>query len=419
MPGSVEELKIEINSEATKANDAIDKLSKKLDVLSASITRLGGADFSNFSTGVKQLSGAMQGLSNVKLPDYTRLSKGIEKLGALDSATIARSGQAIGYLGASLQKLDSINVGDNATQITALAKGISQLGYKSATKAVNNIPKLATSMRQLMGELSKAPKVSQNLIDMTNALAKLARTGASSGKAAQSLSGALNVYSSAATKSTSKSLSLASAIGKVYASYWLAFRAFGKIGEMINIASDLTEVQNVVNVTFGDMAYKVEEFAKNSIEQFGLSELSLKQFASTFQAMGSSMNIDKASIEQANAYLNKQTNGYVGLSNSMSDVSLNLTKLTADMSSFYNVAQEDVAEDLAAIFTGQTEPMRQYGLILTENTLKEWAMTQGLNSNIEAMTGAEKTLLRYQYVLAHTGAAQGDFSRTVGKLRAA
>ena len=84
------------------------------------------------------------------------------------------------------------------------------------------------------------------------------------------------------------------------------------------------EVQNVVDTVFGDMSSKVEEYAQNSIKQFGMSELSFKQYASRFQAMGSAMGIDTSSIESANSFLNKATGGYVGLSDSMADVSLTL-----------------------------------------------------------------------------------------------
>ena len=88
----------------------------------------------------------------------------------------------------------------------------------------------------------------------------------------------------------------------------------------------------------------------------------------------------------------------------MSDVSLNLTKLTADMASLYNVEQKAVVEDLEAIFTGQTRPLRTYGLDLTQATLAEWAMKQGLDADIQSMSQAEKTMLRYQYVIANTTA---------------
>lgn len=182
--------------------------------------------------------------------------------------------------------------------------------------------------------------------------------------------------------------------------------------QSMEVASDLVEVQNVVDTTFGDMSYKVENFAKLSIKQFGMSELALKEYASRFQAMGVAMGISSRSIGNANSFLEKQTSGYIKASNSMADMSLNLTKLTADMSSFYNVEQEVVAKSLQSVFTGKTEPLRRYGLDLTQATLAEWAMKQGLDADIKSMSQAEKTMLRYQYVMANTVVAQGDFART-------
>ena len=410
--GEIDSLEIQVQATAQKANKQLDILVGKLDRLTTSLGRVNANSLVGLSNGVQRLATSMQSMKNIGTADFTRLAKNIQKMGSLDSKQLGKAAGSIHKFVNALGTIDKINVSDNAAKIGQLAKGISQLGYKSATQAIENIPKLSKAMRQLMTELSKAPKVSQNLIQMTEALAKLSRTGASSGRAASSLGSALDRYTASTHRARKGSFSLASAIGKVYATYWMLFRAMGLFRKAIDISSDLTEVQNVVDVTFGDMSYKVEDFAKTSIQKFGMSELSLKQYASRFQAMGSAMGISGSSIGSANNFLNKQTNGYVGLSDSMSDVSLNLTKLTADMASFYNVEQAVVAEDLEAIFTGQTRPLRQYGLDLTQATLQEWALKNGIDANVQSMSQAEKTMLRYQYVMANTGAAQGDFART-------
>lgn len=412
MGAEIDSLEIKLQANAQSVNRSLDSLVKKLEVLSASLGRVNGNSLVSLSNGVQRLANSMQIMKSVGTADFTRLAKNIEKLGSLDAASLGRATSSLHRFTNALTQLDAVNVSDNVAQIGVLANGIKQLGYKSATQAIENIPKLATAMKQLMATLSTAPRVSQNIVDMTNALAGLARTGASSGRAATSLGRVLDTYTTSTGRASKGTFSLASAIGKLYATYWLLFRAFGKIGEAIDISSDLTEVQNVVDVTFGDMAYKVEDLAQTSIEQFGMSELALKQYASRFQAMGSAMGINSKLIGNANEYLNKQTNGYIALSDSMADVSLNLTKLTADMASFYNMEQKDVAEDLESIFTGQTRPLRTYGLDLTQATLQEWAMKQGLDADIQSMSQAEKTMLRYQYVLANTVAAQGDFART-------
>ncbi len=412
MGTTVDSLDIQLQMQSQRAVTSIDTLISRLGTLNASLTKINGSGLTGVANGVNKLSNAMQGMKNVGTADFTRLANNITKIANLDSSSINRAASAIGQISKSLGSLKSVSVSGTSKQVAELASGISKLGYKSSTKAIDNIPKLADAMRDLMSSLSKAPRVSQNLIDMTNALAKLARTGASSGKAATSLSRSLNTYTKSTGKASSGTKGLASALGKMYASYWLLFRAFQKIGQSITLASDLVEVQNVVNTVFGDMTAKVEQYADKSIEQFGMSELAFKQYASRFQAMGSAMGIDSGLIGQANSFLNKSTNGYVALSDSMADVSLTLTQLTADMASFYNVEQAAVAEDLAAIFTGETRPLRTYGLDLTQATLSEWAMKQGLDANIQSMSQAEKTMLRYQYVLANTTAAQGDFERT-------
>jgi phage-related protein len=310
----------------------------------------------------------------------------------------------------SLNQLQSLKF--DTTGMTSLVASISKLGGKSSTTAITTIPLLTKSLMTMMNTLSKAPTVSNNLIQMTNALANLASQGNKVGIASNKISSGFNLMNRSVKSSTGHWRGLASAIGKFYATYFLVIRAIRILGKAVNYSSELTEVQNVVDVTFGKMSGKVEEFSKNSIKQLGMSELSVKQYASRFQAMGSAMGIGSNQVGNANAFLNNKTNGYVGLSDSMADVSLNLTKLTADMASFYDVSQKDVAEDLQAIFTGQTRPLREYGIDLTQATLKEWALKNGLDADISSMSQAEKTMLRYQYVLANTTAAQGDFART-------
>lgn len=389
MSASIDQLQIDINAQAVKANTAIDGLVGKLDRLSASLQGVNGSSLSGLANGVQKLGTAMQTMNSVNMPAYTRLAKGIKKLGEIDTASINRASSSMALLSRSLNGLTGVS--ESAGQIGSLAKGIAQLGYKSSTQAIENIPKLAIAMKQLMTTLSKAPLVSRNLIDMTNALAKLARTGSSGAKAANTLARNLNTYSTASTRATKSSFSLASAIGKLYASYWMLFRAFRLLGKSINLSSDLTEVQNVVDVTFGKYKQLVEDMSNTSITEFGMSELTVKQISSRYQAMGVAMGFARSE---------------------MAEMSVELTKLAADMASFYNVEQSDVADALSSIFTGQTRPLRAYGLDLTQATIQEWAMRNGIEAKMKSMSQAEKTMLRYQYVLANTGAAQGDFART-------
>lgn len=328
--------------------------------------------------------------------DTTGLSNLIKSISKLGLANSTQATANLPQISAQLQNFvrQMNKIGElkfDMTNMSSLVTSISRLGSVASGRAVNNIPLLADNLKYLFETLSKAPNVSANIIRMTEALANLAKTGASSGRAATSLGKSLNIFSGSANKAKSSSFSLASAFGKLYASYWLLFRAFSKIKDAIDISSSLTEVENVVRTTFGNYEKLIQDFSKTSIQDFGMSELTAKQVASRFQAIGTTMGFSQGK---------------------MADMSLQLTKLTADMASFYDMEQSDVARNLQAVFTGETEPLRKYGLDLTQATLKEWAMKQGLDADISSMTQAEKTMLRYQYVMANTAAAQGDFART-------
>lgn len=188
---------------------------------------------------------------------------------------------------------------------------------------------------------------------------------------------------------------------------------FGK--QAINLASDLAEVQNVVENSFGTKGTaNIEEFVQGSIEKFGMSELAAKKTASRFQAMGNAMGITAGQVEKATAGIADRMNKdlYDTSGKAMGAMAMNLTSLAADMASFYNVEQDTAAQALNSIYTGNTRPLRQFGLDLTQATLSEWAMKRGLDANIQSMSQAEKTLLRYQYVMYNTATVQGDFART-------
>lgn len=163
--------------------------------------------------------------------------------------------------------------------------------------------------------------------------------------------------------------------------------------EGIELASQLEEVQNVVEVSFGNMTQDVEEFSKKALYSLGMSELTAKKMASTFMAMSNSMGISAKDGR---------------------NMALQLTALAADMASFYNVSQEVAQTALNSIFTGETETLKKFGIVLTETNLKAFALSRGITKSYSSMTEAEKVALRYNYVLQATANAQGDFARTSG-----
>lgn len=262
--------------------------------------------------------------------------------------------------------------------------------------------KASSAIDKLVGKLEDL-KVQLGGINSTNFNSQLQNTA----KAISAVSNASNSINSKNLKSAAAgitsmshsmkgaekhSLNLASAIGKVYASYWALSRGFGSIRKAIDLSSDLTEAQNVVLQSFGAQNIaKVDEWSKGLIRNFGLSELAAKTAASRFQAMGVAMGFSQ---------------------NQMADMSMALVERAADIGSLYNKSFEDVAKDMNAVFTGMVAPMRKYGVDMTQASLKEWALNNGMNANIKTMTQMQKTMLRYQYVLQGTAIAQNDFLRT-------
>lgn len=409
-----ESIELQIKSDAQQATKAIGNLQSKLQGLGSTLNSLNGASISNFASGMSQLATSLRSVSSIDTRTFSKIATNMEKLGNLDTARLVSSASALKSMATELSGFASIS--KQSAEITQLTASISKLGSKSAGYAADSIRNLGSALKEVMTTLSNAPRVSNNIIQMTNALANLSQQGAKVGSASRSLVTGFSNTTKSIKSTRSGFRGLASTIGKFYATYWLVMRAVGKIGSAVDLASQLTEVQNVVDTTFGDMASKVDDFTKTSIQDFGMSELTVKQISSRFQALGTSVGITSQQVANGTAVTNKalmsQNNTLYKTTDSMADMSLNLTRLAGDMASFYDVDQADVAKSLQSIFSGTIAPLRRYGLDLTQATLSEWAMKNGLDSNIKSMTQAEKVLLRYNYVMANTQAAQGDFAKT-------
>jgi phage-related protein len=166
---------------------------------------------------------------------------------------------------------------------------------------------------------------------------------------------------------------------------------FGK--ECVELGSNLAEVQNVVDVTFTTMSDKVNEFAKNAMTSAGLSETMAKQYVGTFGAMSKSFG-----FSEAQAY----------------DMSTALTQLTGDVASFYNISQDLAYIKLKSVFTGETETLKDLGVVMTQSALDQFALANGYGKTTSAMTEQEKVALRLAFVQKQLSAASGDFIRTSG-----
>lgn len=199
------------------------------------------------------------------------------------------------------------------------------------------------------------------------------------------MDGAESTVSAAASK-------IAKAIGSAFVVKQVI--EFGKAA--VGVASDLNEVQNVVDTTFGaEGAIRINEWARNAAEAFGESELQAKQFTSTLGAMFKSMGVGQADMEE---------------------MSMSLAGLAGDMASFYNLDPAEAFEKLRSGISGETEPLKQLGINMSVVNLEAFAMSEGITKAYQEMTQAEQATLRYQYIMSATADAQGDFANTSDSL---
>lgn len=161
--------------------------------------------------------------------------------------------------------------------------------------------------------------------------------------------------------------------------------------QCLELGSDLQEVQNVVDVTFPKMSAKVDKFAQSAAASFGLSETMAKRFTGTFGAMAKAFGFNEKA-----AY----------------DMSTTLTGLAGDVASFYNISQDEAYTKLKSVFTGETESLKDLGIVMTQSALDSYALANGFGKTTQKMTEAEKVALRYKFVQEQLTGAAGDFLRT-------
>ena len=179
----------------------------------------------------------------------------------------------------------------------------------------------------------------------------------------------------------------ANAVSRITSNVW-------ELGKgSIRLASDLTEVQNVVDTSFGKSADQINVWSKTALNAYGLSELQAKQYSGTIGAM-------------------LKSSGLSG--DAMLKMSKNITALSGDFSSFYNLQQEAAFEKIRSGISGETEPLKQLGINMSVANLEAYALSKGITTSYNDMDQASQTLLRYNYLMDKSKNAQGDFARTQG-----
>lgn len=417
-------------SNSIKTMGGVNYKGSGLNAVINSINRLSQVDVSGFDSG--KLGEIIYQLSNLaEIPDVsTSVNRFVNSM-----ARLANSGEYIANVSAELpglgRNLKSIvesftSVGDISEPVNRLVQSIAQLA-SSGNKIGQTSSQLGTLSKEVLSffdVMKTAPKISENTIRMTEALAKLANAGGKVNSATNSISSAFSKLSSATSilgNIVSKTSSIIgtgvksiigwfqrlgnSSSGIKTASFNLgnllktaigfkAIRGLANLGKSaIGFGSAITEIENVVDVSFGSMADEAYKFASTAKEQFGLSELAAKQYSGTMMAMMKSSGVAQ---------------------DAASKMSISLARLAGDIASFYNIDTDTAFQKIRAGISGEIEPLRQLGINLSVANMEAYALSRGITTSYNAMSQAEKVALRYNYLMSATGDVQGDFARTSG-----
>ena len=435
MPTDIDNLRIKINAESKKANEAIDQLVGKIDRLTTSLSKINGASLINFSSGVEKLGSAMQGINNIKTADFTRLTKNLTRLSTLDVSNLSNVSSDVLFAASAFEKLGKSAY--EADQIGSLVKSISKLGNKSVVNAIDNIPKLAKAIRELMEEVSKSPKISENLVQMTNAVANLASQGNKVKSASDNLINGLDGTKKATKKASNGFKGLSSVIGKLYQTYYWIGNLFKFAKDSIKNTADYIEAYNYFDVSLGkigsDWAKQYDKYGYENADAYAksfskrltekLQGLSGIQIDVGKDGMGlltdtsmKNLGLNIQEVTQYASQLASVTNS-IGQTGEVSLAAASaFTKLGADISSLFNIDYSTAMKNLQSGLIGQSRALYKYGIDITNATLQTYAYNLGLSKSISEMTQAEKMQIRMIAILDQSKVSWGDQSNTINSI---
>ena len=423
----LETLTLQINAESAKATSAIGKLAKRLDDLSISIAKLETGKLNDLAYGLNNLNAVIYNMNATTSKwDYNRIVTNISTLSSVNTAGLDALSLSLGNLTGAITSLSGVT--SAADNIKSLILAIGKLGSKSVDKSIENIPKLETSLQHLIKTFSSLPNINQSIIDFVNSLANLSAQGSRVGSASRSINSSLQSFERSADRATKKSRSLASAIGTLYAKFWLAMRAARGLKNAFKDAADYLEAYNYFDVT-------AQKIGKETFLKAG--EGSAEQYAQAFtetlqrklkQMSGLELDLEDRLIKTTNAKslglnlteLTQYQASIASITNAMGvsqeiaqSTSKAFSMLAADMGSLKNLDFETVASNLQSGLTGQARALYKFGIDITNATLEQYAYAEGINKSVSEMTQAEKAQVRLLAILDQSKVAWGDLAHTI------
>lgn len=445
---TIDELQIEIEADGADAAQSLEKLQQALERLVAPVQALTtGNGLNKLTKQLQKLAEAGRAISG--LSGLDKITQAANALKSLDTLTGAP--KVNGYVNA-LNKLANAGSAvqtiaafpDITAQLTALANALNGLRnvqdirltgltnslrqLPAAVQAINSMPTVdvsrvealntamsafrtgnAQAIRQLANALNRLPTVAQriNQIDFTqfsNSIRQLATTleplMRRAEQAAQGLSALAQIMQATSRQSNNSGglgglgRTLGSLSTKTLISWGSLLKLKKVLGDCFNISAQYVENLNLFNVTMGKSASTAFEFAEAVNAALGIDTSDWIRYQGFFQSVGKGFGVvsDKADL-----------------------MSKNLTQLSYDISSFYNISTEEAYNKVQSGFAGELEPLRRLGFALDEATLKQLAYKKGITQTYESMTQAQKAQLRYVAMIeqAKNIGVTGDMSRTI------
>lgn len=434
----IDRLDIEVEAQATKANRALTAIIDKLQSLSDAVGKVNGSDLTGFANGINKICKASSGMSDVKTADFTRLAKNIERITAISPASINSTSSAFGMMSKQIESLGAAS--GNAAAIGEIAKNISKLGNKGVASAIDNMPRFATALTQMMTTLSKAPQMSSNLIQMTNALSNLAanikgtQTATSqAGNGVHKLSGMFSGLSSSTNKGAKSLRSFSQMAGSFYANFFAITRGIQAAWKAVMSSMDYVETFNYWNVALDKVGTEAaglyEQYGYDSAESYAssfserLKSLTLKMTGYQIGDSGDlaltdtkSLGLDPEQLMNYQAKIVSVTNAVGLMGETSTNTAKALSMLAADMSSYTNEDLSSVMTNFQSGLIGQSRALYKFGIDITNATLQQYAYNLGVTKSLTAMSQAEKIQLRLIAILDQSKVAWGDQANTLGSV---
>lgn len=399
---TIDELQIKIEAESGTAADNLDALAKALDRLQTVTNRIttGGDGLNKVAKQIEKLNAISAGVQSMQ--GFEKLGRAVEQLKKLNDLN------SIGDISGFVRNLNKLPQAINAIaqmpsidaskfqQLADAMKPLQSVDTSGLNTMLNALRKLPTVSQELAGV--DFAQFSQQIAQISQAIEPLARQAQSAGRGLQALAQIMQQTNQQARQSSDGASLFNQTIGNIKVKTLAAIAGLRKLYSAlksgVTASAEYVENLNLFSVTMGDSAKEALNFAEKVNAALGVDTSDWIRYQGVFQSIGKGFGIvaEKADV-----------------------MSKNLTQLTYDISSFYNINADTAAEKLQSALSGQAMPMRQLGFAIEETTLKQVALNHGVETSVENMTQAQKAQLRYIAIMEQAGniGVLGDMARTI------